>query len=479
MRTDHDSTPASSASRGIWLDKLPEGVCENIAAHVCHGAQNGDALHLIRSSPSQREAVISILNRTLAFRDLDRSLKEFHEWWSSIVGDVWKQGDGGREHSNDGQNVSSVNLGYPTPVLHAIHVKDRPEHLYAIRSVSIRKVTIEVCGYSPVTTLLETLSSINAEELALKFPYAPLAFNASLVVLAETNALAAIPSLKSLAVYCLKRCYERQSCIWAAIAKLSSLRELSMYGVNSSTSLSFRGAAADAVSFISSRQSIALQGNYWVLRLALRIGRAVTSIDNMASSTDRQQLLSLVGACPRLKRLHTNLVGGADNVLVAALKALPDLEALHLQFRIGREFTVPTQGKILEAVQVAHNLTELSLFRVRIQLCELKAIMEHVGPRLRVFNASIHGQEESPLVMLVGLCESAAKHNHGLRTFLYYSGRFRIEVEDPALVVRLANQALCMLRRLETRVPFISTQRLSDNVRVLICAWERAHAQQH
>lgn len=177
-----------------------------------------------------------------------------------------------------------------------------------------------------------------------------------------------------------------------------------------------------SVEKLSSLESVKLQWCSDAQELALRIGTSVTEyMTDRHYAFSAEQLQAFVG-CPGLRKLALRLEVGADVVLPETVKELPDLKVLHLlwqpgYFRPPTEYDKASPGMLLRSVEVAPKLEDLHVIGICIELTELTAVLEALGPRLRRFSTTVVGQSQSPLKFVTELCRTAAKYNTGLLGF--------------------------------------------------------------
>lgn len=458
---------AHPAHPHLWLDYLPRELRETIAQIATHGISNLTALRLANSSPIQRESVIAVIGHRI-------TADEDHiDEWAALLGQDAR-------HVNlqprSGHHVplqdNFMHL-FSAPRLRVLEICDHPDHLTAALELPVRTVIIDACGQAPPCLLIAALPRIVAEDLRLKFGF-PDAWTSWRLdpwePILRSNVLADCSNLTSLTV---ASSMNRLSCgasVWAAVMNAPSLRHLVVSARGTST---FVSVSSRIMQHLARLQTVTLQMPVSCLCFAARLGKPVTEIDctfrvGLSSKSD---LLSLT-RCTRLKRLRTIVEPGVEHVLAETIKAMPELELLHLTWDWTKpqwtgSYAQANSGKLLSAIRVAPKLARLSLTNVRISIDELTNILQALGTRLRSFTTSLCDQDEAPLQRLTAICKALADHNLSLEKFqtldhkLSYPG----ENEDAKFCRRIGRIAIQMLGCLERRVPMLSTQEMIKRVR--------------
>lgn len=514
----------SRVPRELWLNLLPAEVCEQIAFRACRktaitsesevfaldysalaleGLQNESALNLASVTPTMRRAVLTVLNHRLklnvGFGHDDDAIRRR---WVAVFGEdvaeldcreiedfdePFKTGsvDSDVKEDTGAAPLASPVLNVPLPKLRVVDISDRPEHIaFLAQASTVREVGIFMHGRLTGNDVFKALSKTRVETLRV---FCSLAQNSTRCPFkddnafgAEKNALAAhCPHLRSLDLSC-NWCRHDVHPIWRALKSLKALRELTIRN-----SLCMRQVDAkweahipdEAFGLLAKLDSVKLRTHRFSDHLVARIGAVVTELDNGYEHEYSSQQICAVGKCLRLNKLCLEVADGSEHVLPETIRKLPCLTGLFLAWsglfkREQDEFHTPFPGVLLRTVMSAPQLTELSFVGLRIRLPEMAKILEHIGPRLRHFGASVIGQDEAPLERLCALFQAAAIHNPELRTLeLLCQGYVPWVVNDGSTQeqrVQMGLVVVSMLRRLELHAPFLSTGALYDNIQELL-----------
>lgn len=494
-----DGRRRAASKRGTWFEKLPEEVCERLAAHVCRQEQNLDGLALAKTSPTLRKAVLAVLNHRLVIYDKTslsriRSAPKWGNWdtatirkWVSMMGkDVLEVVQPflitlGKRHP---PRYTLALLALPN--LRMAEITDHPAHLAAVsRSTSIREIMICFRGLVPSTEIFSTFSKLRLETLRTICPNEvevgpsfQCPFLDRDVSDSDPNVISkSLPHLKAIEVSCA--CFEPGGMsYWNVLPSLKTLQEVSVMFGDSPDAI-----PEEAIRFLSTRDSVRIMETIHAHVLASAIGSAISEISQgrrvRFDPFTEEQVIDLENF-PRLKKLCFTIIEGADKALPQAVEKLPELRVLDAvwvrsvdEARVpwkyaGARFATASPGTLLRTVQVAPQLSELCIGRVRIPLRELVGILGSVGRRLRVFCTSISHQEESPLDRLEALLLTAAKWNTELRSFLIVDvvlqrGAIRLEEWE-----RQAERVLGRVQFFGKRAPYVDSARLRATMQELL-----------
>lgn len=496
---------SARSKRATWLDKLPEEVCERLAAHVCHRNQSLDGLALAKTSPALRRATIAALGHRLVIHD-KRSLSDLFfapkkgNWdtattrkWISVMGEDLKEIDQQYLRTLGSRHPLRFTLSiFSLPNLRVAQITDHPAHLAAVaHSSSIQELSIAFRGYTSATEVFRTLSKLPLQKLKTGCPeiadrrpnyQCPLQDPevTRLALISES-----LPRLDSIDVSTCG-CYNRSDdTVWRNLGSLNSLREV--------TFLWFDGAdrfSQEVITFLSGLDSVRIICSPFAHDLAVLIGAAVTVISyphgyislliqnggfTAAHVRDLQNL-------PRLKNLSLHIIQGAEEELPEVVRKLPELTDLDLVFvqsalesrercqYSGSLFATASPGTMLRTVQAAPHLSTLCVGQVRIRLVELDMILKSIGARLRSFETSICDQEESPFDRLEALVLTAAKYNVEVREFWVDDIGHRRGPTPLEEWKRQAKQVLAGLRFLQKRAPYVRMRDMDVRIASMVAS---------
>lgn len=153
--------------------------------------------------------------------------------------------------------------------------------------------------------------------------------------------------------------------------------------------------------------------------LAHRIGASVTSL--FARTPVPSEDIAQLNKCPRLERLLV-VEDGDELVLAETAKSLPNLRFLYLRWNrfaqagdAEHDLSKAADGAMLQIVQSLPKLEILVLLNIRIAVEELRAILAHMGTRLKSFTMSTRGWEDTELDTVQDVLVAMITHNPELR----------------------------------------------------------------
>lgn len=477
----------SSTTRGLWLDLLPPDIREHIAACATQRNLNRTASRLAAVSPPQRKAVQSVLSER---RREDKEFEPPFSEWTQLFGDevdhiafphTYAEGD--REF------LGSLDTYLTSPKLRSVVVSDHPSILQALERFNVPKVTMKVSTRGVSRGLLASLQRLRAQELHLIVDRRA-SFHGETdawTSLTGAGVLSSCRNITALTIRCASRHLAGPDAIWASIASCVSLQQLTIEeddeyfyfdeNVGAHTIPEGNVEVSQEIStFLSRLQSVELMSFRCcekVSMLSKSFGNAIKTIDLFGSDDiSGRQLLELT-ACYGLKRLDIPIASSAKKVLAQAIAAFPELQALRLDWDglcWDLEDGEDCDGMVLDAVRCAPKLIELRLIPLaHLSIGAVTNILELLGTRLRCFDVALIYQDPPPVERLIAVAQAAATYNPKLRQFLPIAtrnGEF-LDAEvcgmyytDRQRRIRLGNEAVSMLRRLETRAPLLSMNSL-------------------
>lgn len=427
--------PYSLPHRRHWLDLLPPDVCERIASYVSPGTLTNSLRSLAATSPHLRCSVLSLLSFKF---DVHSLRSKCTPWIPLLRPNIFElhfvPSDGRLPTSISGDDIISL---LAAPNLRQAAIPDHPDFLNALaRFRSVRHLTVWVASERSRELLFKTISCLTLEELVLEYrPFMPTS-----VCLCEDgkyfkrdyDALtAACPNLKALTVKC--RCCTTGSDhpILRLLPRLPALTKVGF------VMRDFPDIPASSLERLRSLQSVSIEtppgpiiplGPGAGHRLAVLIRSPVTvlTIDECLGTEEIKALTK----CPRLSKLDFKIAPDAEWVLAEVVDKFPALRSLTLRWPTSapweRRFApLPGEaphlyhieaapGAVLAIVEAAHDLCDLSLIRVHMQLPEIDKVLEKMGAKLRSLALSLrdHDEQEKCLHYLLW---SLVKYNHNLR----------------------------------------------------------------
>lgn len=400
------------ARREIWLDKLPEEVCQRIATHVFHEVQGPDALALAKASSTLRKAVLAALRHRLTITETDGAGKdsESSKWISVFAKDINELNVPLYFTFKGYAPPKFVHRLLSLPTLRVADISDQSRQLKAVaRSSSIQEISIAIQGQVPPTQIFEALSKLPLLKLktqcqkthaGFKCPY----HDKIITGPGSTTIAVNCPMLISLEVNC--HCARKgKHKIWNVLPSLSTLHEMTVYWYLVSVAI-----PKESLRFLSKLDSVRIFGER--IRphsLSSQIGSPVSEIyyySPLSSEQTAEQVADFRNYS-RLKVLSLRLMEGAESALPELVKKLPDLTKLVLQWRgsarTAREpfaesgviYSTAAQGVLLRTVQSASKLSELHLYRIRIPLNEVVGISVHRNAVAYLWNNYIRSSRAS------------------------------------------------------------------------------------
>lgn len=412
----------------LWLDVPPQDVRNRIAGHVSEaGRQTDSLLSLARSSPLQREAVLSVLSYSLCVNTSLRS-SDLAAWVDVFQHDI-------RQlvlvlHNYKRLNVfpdvllkeyvvpkelqaSVFATPAPTlfsaPYLRRIEVVSGPWVVDAIKlSSSVRHISLfmqnEVdLGDPSLEDILQALASLqqNLKSLALTC-IAPsqerCPFHKLLQMYSSGHSLADVcPFLTSLSLSCSnenrlqrgRHCNAAVTFLWRCLPTLRSLHDVAIKGELSD----------DMIPMLRGIQSVRLL-SHKALHVAMKLGHCVRVLRTSEIVHPGIVEISGLARCVNLEVLELALRKGAELEFFPALRQLKSLRSLTLRWRNCDQF-LGTDGRLvhqnfpqtpnsvnkgdmlLRIVEDAPLLSELSLIDVQMPVSPMVTIVERMGKRLK------------------------------------------------------------------------------------------------
>lgn len=277
----------------IWLDRLPEDVCQRIAAHVSGREQNCDALALAKTSLVLRNAVLAVLRHRLFihdkrwptsftwFRTDDNKAiwdtAKSREWISIMGDDIWELAQPYLASLSSRKPPRFILRVLSLPKLRHAQIMDDPAQVAAIsRSSSIQDVVILLKGKMPANIVFEALSKMSLSRLlmmcGLRGPSPCCPFQDSQLNSSEGHTMARyLPHLTSLSVSCA--CDPDVTMFWDVLLSMRTLRHLQFRWY-----VSPREIPKKAIRFLSALDSVGIMEKH-VHHLASLIGTSISEID--------------------------------------------------------------------------------------------------------------------------------------------------------------------------------------------------------
>lgn len=492
------------SDRGIWLDKLPDEVCQRIAAHVCGCQQNPDILALAKTSSVLRKAALALLRNRLIIPD-KKSVTEFrlimnhaeqrNQDVSTLCGlirlmgeDIFELDQGLFCNPLRHAVPSSILPLFSLPYLRVVEIMDCPAQVAAVsRSSSIQELRLLLRHQMQPKQLFSAVAKLHLMKLKMMCMDACVGvcrkqlcpWQDPDVIGSDLQGFARfLPHLTSIDVRC--DCLTRDihhhlgmSMFWKVLPSLKTLKEISFCW-----HLPEVAPPKETLQFLSSREVVRVVNTRDAYHLASLIGLPVVEISSQHSfllaAITAKELLDLRNH-PRLRVLGIRIDEGSEKALPEVVQGLPELRKLDLLWMpgillrdicryTGQCYATAMPGVMLRAVQVAPQLSSLCIVRVRIALTELLTIMKSIGLHLREFETSLGDQEEAPFERLEKLLLGAARYNTELRKFF---------IEDvghepgPILEWKWEEQAQRVLARLwflRRVAPYLSVGNLEEDV---------------
>lgn len=422
--------------RRIWLDELPLEVCTRIAAYVSRSGrrepayyQSRSALHLAEVSDGMRLAVLATLKYKLSFptgHDL-RWADVFRDSVQEVAIEpsrpiVYRNGDG-----NEFYNLLKA------PTLRSAAISNFGPDLKAVADApALRELCVMFSQRSSLRSFWAALRKLDLRTLRLICPVAisPICVCRELLsTKASCAKLAArCRNLQALEVAC--NCDDAKADLASLLAVLPNLRTLTVNKTVADNALPYVQKLESVILLYGARPPFrdSLNNMNVQLEQAVRIGEAVTSIESVEGRCSESisvidaDGLSMLGKCPRLRRLDICIEEGAE----WKFPELTDLESLRLcwdnrfldlepaeQWKV-EMYEAPVPQFFSRIVETAPRLKELCLFHARISLEELVGMLRRIGDGLEVFGTSIMGQGVRPQEHCIGVIEGATKFNPGL-----------------------------------------------------------------
>lgn len=408
-----------AGSAKMWLDELPEDICIRIAAFVTRGCQNDDGLDLADASPKQARAVVATLSDKLVFDYSNTHLVK--HWIKLLSGNV-------REiNATDWDLVYVPRFRYgfnrhlldllSAPMLQTAEITaDKPTLRAIQKSVSLRRLYVHIDKYCPDALLFETLKCLKLEDITLQcngFSSEDCAFE-NISEFRDNNAILAecLPGLRALEVRCT--CDGCDNAMWRFLPMTPSVREIRI------TSETYE-PPEDVLSTLQSLDAVEISHVPHGKSLARELGTIVTKLHIQDEALNSEDVSNLC-KCPNLYDLNIIIEEGVELLLLERMSSIRGLRSLALVFEqsvfgSNSHYYEPASGIMANIVGGLHDLEDLSLPFMRLELCELKSILVSIGPRLKRFQTSCDGQEEAELGRLEALLSVAIRNNSGLQSF--------------------------------------------------------------
>lgn len=417
------SATDGSQTKLIWLDILPNDVCERIVLHASGRHQAEDALPLGETNAKFRCAVASVLQRRMRFTDA--ATAHTRRWCDLLLPDVEEVEVKASSSSFDRSCLGDI---LTAPTLRCASIIDDIFPLRAIASSnSIRELEVRVQGYPREAgiaqeLLLQIFSTLNLTKLRLiccverEVTSCPF-IEAQYLDPHRDDFPSCFSTLQTLDIDCARAKIGDCDPTWRIFPALTSLRDLGFHGELPDGTL-LRTQALETV-----RVKSGLKAN----EVAISIGAPVKEL-HMKSALSSAQLKGLE-TLSNLNILSLQMSPEDDETLSDLLSKLPELRSLDLCWdppsfcNHGRDdvhtpcYAMPSPRRTFRAIEKTKSLQELKLRDVRLSRLELLDILEHVGTNLKVFWISISDQDETQLDRLEALLYCAAVKNPGLCDF--------------------------------------------------------------
>lgn len=440
------------------LRSLPDDVMSLLAQHVSRGQPTRDTLALAMTTPLQQRQVLAGLPRKLTISK--SSTADDVAFWPAVM------------------ELSELVIEEDTPILTLLEV---------LRSAAdtLRRVTMpdavwtwETIGRLP---RLRDLSLSLRQESSM-FLSQCLSQMKSLKILtlickgctcafdhhgenqsnniAQTLALAC-PKLEQLMLECGCSHTSTPSSIWFAVPKILSLKNVRI--------VSQRRAPGPALRILESFPRLELTAPN-ALHIGTKLGRRVTVIHNLRRLFVGHADIERLSVCANLTSLFLLIEVGVEESLAAAMLKLPKLRFLGLVWTtITATYPTPFPGTVLKMIQSAPQLVEVKLGPLRICSEEVKAILEHMGSRLKIVGLPMLGQDEPPLERLQTMLCTILQHNKALKLFRttdehrFLEGLANNLTKLPKeATMRGLRRTLVLLGRLKQTVPLVDVSILES-----------------
>lgn len=467
--------------REIWLDKLPEEVCQRLAMHTFREVQGPDALALAKASPTLRKAVLAALRHrlTITESELVGRDSESSKWISVFAKDIIELNIPLYFSFKGYAPPKFVHRLLTLPTLRVADISDQSRQLKAVaRSSSIQEISIAIRGQVPPTQIFEALAKLPLLKLKTKCQKTNARFKCpfqdkSITGPGSTMIAVNCSVLTSLDVDC-DCCRIREHGIWNVLPSLSALQEMTIYWYLVSVAI-----PKEALRFLSKLDSVRILGEQRDPHLlSSQIGSPVSEIYHYSPLNLERTAEQLAGlrTYSHLKVLSLRLKEGAETALPELVKQLPELTKLVVEWRISRligqdagacsglGYATPAQGIMLRTVQSANKLSELHFHKLRIPMNEVVGILQTMGRRLRVFATAIYDQREPPPERLELVLLTAAKLNSGLRELLVYDLWPSLDSIGGGLWKQYSQSLLTSIKLLSRRAPHLSTYQLETKI---------------
>lgn len=422
-------TPPQTTVRSteLWLDALPSDVCLRIAAYVCTGKQTPSALSLAEASPAQQAHIISALSGHLELCCDARYLNEDSEKrWAKLFSHDIKTLTLHRFFSLDIAVPELPHMLFNTSTLLAAEVWNEPDFLGAVaKAPSLRRLKVSFKDSSSAHVLFETLGKLDLSELDLHcagWGSASCPFRELQSAGKSGDRLSRCCSnLATLRMHCDHGCHP-----WPFITALPTLRTVT---VSSKDSLKIPKTAHEVFPLLRAMGSVEIRGGSNSFWLASKLGSVVTCL--VTTETLGTPQVAQLAALPCLEEVGCGFTENNEELFIDSLQpSLPSLRSIRLawappkiwsprkyEWNVAR-FSSVASNVMLRMVQSCPLLSKLDLLYVRIGVTELRAILEHIGPRLERLWISIVDQDEPPFDRLELILQSLSLCSPGIRSLV-------------------------------------------------------------